>query len=88
MRGSADWRGLSSGSTKRGGGRRLVRAAGFEPAKSAKIKGESKGDAQRDAQNSGLNRHALSLVVAVWPKLPVTLQRAILAIISSVEDVR
>jgi hypothetical protein len=65
-----------------------VRAAGFEPAKSAKIKGKSKSDAQRDAQNSGLNRHALSLIVAVWPKLPVVLQRAILSIISSVEDVR
>jgi hypothetical protein len=65
-----------------------VRGAGFEPAKSAKIKGKSNGDAQRDAQKSGLNRHALSLVVTVWPKLPPALQKAILAIASSVLEVQ
>jgi hypothetical protein len=54
--------------------------------KSAKIKGKSKDDAQRDAQKLDSNRHALALVVAAWSKLPATLQTAILAIVKSVED--
>ena len=66
----------------------MVRAAGFEPAKSAKIKGKSKRDAQRHSQKLDSSRHALSLVVTVWSKLPPALQKAILAIASSVLEVQ
>ena len=65
-----------------------MRDTGFEPAKYAKIKGKPKDDAQRDAQKSDLNRHALSLVVTVWPKLPPALEKAILAIVNSVLEVQ
>ena len=50
-------------------------------------KGKSSGDAQRDAQKIGPGGAELSHVAAVWPKLPVALKAAILAIVKSVEDV-
>ncbi|MGO8766733.1 MAG: hypothetical protein ACLQSR_16555 [Limisphaerales bacterium] len=53
---------------------------------SSKIKEKSKGDSQRDTHKLVSSRHALSLVVAAWPKLPFTLQTAILAIINSVAE--
>jgi len=52
----------------------------------AKTKGKSKGDAQRDAQELDSPCHALSLVVAAWPKLPPSLQQAILSIVNSVVE--
>ena len=54
----------------------------------AKIKGNSKSDAQRDAQKLVPLGHDLTQVVIAWSKLPASLKAAILAIVKSVGEAR
>jgi hypothetical protein len=58
--------------------RRMVRAAGFEP---AHLPREIASDSQGDLQKTVPVGHGLSQVVAAWAELPDAFKAAILAIV-------